>query len=536
MSREETSGRTRPLTMLVGALGGEGGGLLADWIVDAAGSAGVLVQSTSIPGVAQRTGATTYYLEMMVPAKGAKREPVFGLYPAPGYLDIVLTSELVEAGRALQNGFVTPERTTLISSVHRVMAMSEKMSMGNGIYNTARIFAAAQELAKRSILRDFQTAAIDNGTALNALLLGALAETGLCPITAKQFEAAIKSRGVAVDANLAGFRLGLKIASGEVAVPSSPADKDTKPVEEIDGLPVSLAAVCGEFPGEARPIIAEGCRRLIDYQDQVYAVFYLERLKPIFEADRRAGGAAQGFAFTRDVARLLAVWMSYEDVIRVADFKSRRERYERVARETQAKPGEPIRITEFLKPGLEELMTVLPAFLGRRMMNWARKRDLSDKLHLALHLRSDTVSGYLRLRMLAKLKVLRRRGLRYHEEQALIQRWLDCLLAAIDFDYDLASALVGLGGLIKGYSDTRTRAIRNFLLIMDEIADPAIKTEREPKLAAQRVAEACAAALADDEGIALADVMAPPEPTPKPVAKRRKSAAKKRKAPLRAAE
>jgi indolepyruvate ferredoxin oxidoreductase beta subunit len=55
---------TQPISILLCALGGEGGGVLADWLIDAARHAGYPAQATSIPGVAQRTGATTYYLEV----------------------------------------------------------------------------------------------------------------------------------------------------------------------------------------------------------------------------------------------------------------------------------------------------------------------------------------------------------------------------------------------------------------------------------------------------------------------------------------
>ena len=50
---------TQPISILLCALGGEGGGVLADWLVDVARHAGYPAQATSIPGVAQRTGATT---------------------------------------------------------------------------------------------------------------------------------------------------------------------------------------------------------------------------------------------------------------------------------------------------------------------------------------------------------------------------------------------------------------------------------------------------------------------------------------------
>ena len=85
----------RPITLLVCALGGEGGGVLAEWLVDTAIAAGHSVQSTSIPGVAQRTGATTYYIEVF-PRPDAElggRKPVFSLSPVPGALDLLISSE-----------------------------------------------------------------------------------------------------------------------------------------------------------------------------------------------------------------------------------------------------------------------------------------------------------------------------------------------------------------------------------------------------------------------------------------------------------
>ena len=60
----------KPVTILIGALGGDGGGVLCDWIVSAAHAQGLGVQATQIPGVAQRTGATTYYLEVMAGLAG----------------------------------------------------------------------------------------------------------------------------------------------------------------------------------------------------------------------------------------------------------------------------------------------------------------------------------------------------------------------------------------------------------------------------------------------------------------------------------
>ena len=117
-----------PVSILIAALGGEGGGVLSNWLVESAMAAGFPVQSTSIPGVAQRTGATTYYLEIFpVPIDElGDREPVLPLTPGPGEIDLMIASELLEAGRAMQNGFISPDRTTLIASTHRLYSVAEK--------------------------------------------------------------------------------------------------------------------------------------------------------------------------------------------------------------------------------------------------------------------------------------------------------------------------------------------------------------------------------------------------------------------------
>ena len=108
----------KPITLLICALGGEGGGLLTEWLVDIARASGYAAQSTSIPGVAQRTGATTYYLEVFpVPlARLGGRRPVFSLNPVPGAIDVMVSSELLETTRQIGNGMVSPGRTLVITS------------------------------------------------------------------------------------------------------------------------------------------------------------------------------------------------------------------------------------------------------------------------------------------------------------------------------------------------------------------------------------------------------------------------------------
>ena len=142
----------RPISLLIAALGGEGGGVLSGWIVRAIEHHGLIVQSTSIPGVAQRTGATTYYIETFpVPdAELGGRRPVLSLYPSVGDIDVMVASELIEAGRAIQGGFVTPDRTTLIASTHRAYAIGERTDMADGRFDSARVLEAANARSARA--------------------------------------------------------------------------------------------------------------------------------------------------------------------------------------------------------------------------------------------------------------------------------------------------------------------------------------------------------------------------------------------------
>src|SRR5437763_3183987 len=208
----------RPITILIAALGGEGGGVMADWLMEAATAADLPAQATSIPGVAQRTGATTYYLEIY-PARRtelAGKEPVLSLTPSPGNVDIMVASELVEAGRAMQNGYVSPERTTLIASTHRIYATVEKMQMADGRFDSDKITEAGRQLAKKAVLFDMRKLAQESGTVINAVLFGAMAGSGVLPLSREACEQAIRKAGRGAEASLRGFSAGYDIARGEI--------------------------------------------------------------------------------------------------------------------------------------------------------------------------------------------------------------------------------------------------------------------------------------------------------------------------------
>ena len=70
-SRSENGAGAHRISIAILAMGGQGGGVLADWVVALAEAQGWAAQSTSVPGVAQRTGATIYYIEM-APIEGGR--------------------------------------------------------------------------------------------------------------------------------------------------------------------------------------------------------------------------------------------------------------------------------------------------------------------------------------------------------------------------------------------------------------------------------------------------------------------------------
>ncbi|MEI7447432.1 MAG: 2-oxoacid:acceptor oxidoreductase family protein, partial [Burkholderiales bacterium] len=195
-------------------MGGEGGGVLADWIVDLAESNGFLAQATSVPGVAQRTGATIYYVELFpeAAARAAGREPVLALMPTPGEVDVVIASELMEAGRAIQRGLVSDDRTTLIASTNRVYSMTEKTAMGDGRVDAATLLDAGRSASRRFVAADFARLAEEARSVIGASLFGALAGTGALPFARAAFEDAVRRGGVGVETSLAAFAQGFDAA------------------------------------------------------------------------------------------------------------------------------------------------------------------------------------------------------------------------------------------------------------------------------------------------------------------------------------
>ena len=483
---------SRAITIAIVAMGGEGGGVLADWIVDLAEHAAYRAQTTSVPGVAQRTGSTIYYIELFsgAAADAAGKDPVLALTPVPGELDIVLASELMEAGRAIQRGLVTPDRTTLVSSTHRVYSMMEKTAIGDEQVDAQKLLAAGHAAAKRFVCTNFAQIAEQTKSVISAALFGALAGTGALPFNRSEFEAAIRRSGVGVDSSLAAFSAAF-VAPAHSAVAATDVPSISFPAmgEQLQPL---ASQIQGTFPPASHAILFAGIQRLVDYQDVAYAREYLKDLQIVRDMEMHSGNAS--CSLLCETARYLALWMSYEDAVRVADLKTRSARFKRVIQESRTGGSQMVHISEFLHPGIEEMTDIMPVFLGR----WLRKPRWPAKLIERLTgrgqiVRSTTLAGFLQLYFLAGLRPWRRKSLRFKEEHARIQEWLSQVARIAREDYMLGLELAECPRMVKGYGATHLRGRRNFDSVMKTLPEL-----RGMKDAAARLKKLREAALADD--------------------------------------
>jgi indolepyruvate ferredoxin oxidoreductase, beta subunit len=484
------------------ALGGQGGGVLVDWIVDLAEHAGWTAQATSVAGVAQRTGATIYYLELVEPTPG--REPVMALMPVPGDVDILVAAELMEAGRAVERGLVTPERTVLVASSHRTYAVQEKIVPGNGLADSAAVLEVLRAASHQLVVADMQALAEQHKTVISACLFGALAGSGALPFGRADFEAVVERSGVGVAASLAAMRAAADIAAAgaSAAAPSLPAT----PAQETAPRPLPERAagaalqplvdrIRQSFPRPAWDWLGEGLARVVDWQDVAYGREYLDRVASLAAADR----GADGHALTIEAARWIAVAMSYDDVIRVADLKTRAERTARVRGEIGARDGDVYGTEEYFHPRLEEAMGLLPrAWADRLDASPGLKAWLAPRLDQGRRVHSQSLRGHLQLRLVAGLRRWRRGNRRHAEEQAHLQAWLKLVQETLAQDAALAVEVLRCRRLIKGYSDTHARGSGRF----DRLMDAARRLRGQPQ-AAQALASLREAALQDAEGRAL---------------------------------
>lgn len=483
----------KPISIAILAMGGEGGGVLADWLVRIGEKDGYLAQTTSVPGVSQRTGATIYYLELF--PRSALRDrgpmPVLGLMPMPGDVDLVVASELMEAGRAIQRGLVTPDRTHLLASTHRVYSMTERTALGDGRVDAEAIVEGCKAAALRFTGFDMARLAEAHKSVISAALLGAIAGSQALPFARQAYEAAIRNDGVGVSASLAAFEAAFAAAEGR-------RDPDLTPNERQDRTLGSLdPALSGIRSDEARTLIMAGVDRTADYQDSRYAQEYIERLNPFVVLSEAQGDV--GGKLLSEVARQLALGMTYEDTVRVAELKIRGARFDRVRAEVGADAGQIVEIVEFMHPRLEEIADTIPAAMGRWLLRNKLARTLVTRLtSRGRMVRTTSLRGFLLLYCVASLKPFRRGSLRHDREMRFLTEWLEIVRRAAAIDVPLAIGLAHSRNLVKGYGDTCERGRSRYQAIYSFVSEDLHNPSAATHLKALSVA-----AEKDEDGVAL---------------------------------
>jgi indolepyruvate ferredoxin oxidoreductase beta subunit len=489
--------------LTIAALGGQGGGVVTDWLVMTARRAGYFVQATSVPGVAQRTGATIYYLEFFPRSDAPEgREPIMALMPNPGDVDIVVASEWMEAGRAINRGLVTKERTTLIASTHRDYTIGEKIALGDGRASSRELFEIAAAAAAKLIGFDMVKVADAAEGRISAVILGAIAGAAVLPWGIEEYHQAIKESGVGVEASLTAFEAGRLAAIAAAAKPLTAAawPDSHGTIDSSDYTLQSVSAplrqrIESRFPAALRELLGMAAARLCDYQDDAYAGLFLDRIERVAAIDTSPSNDAK---LTAATARSLGLWMSFEDVMRVAQVKTRRGRAMRIRREVQATPKDLVEVREFVKPRVEEICGTLPAGLGRRLLASGRAHRILARFTAGRRISTTSISGFALLRGIAALRRFRRGSLRYQVENARIEAWLKQIAEIVPRNQTLAVELAECQTLVKGYGDTHERGWSSFSQLSSLVPGLVSDPEGAARLRALREA-----ALADDSGAQL---------------------------------
>jgi indolepyruvate ferredoxin oxidoreductase beta subunit len=501
---------------------------------------------------------------------------VMSIFPTPGEVDVVIASELMESGRAVQRGFSTADRTTLITSTSRVYSIDEKTALSDGRVNDEKLIEGARAASKRLVADDFMSLAEDAGSVISSSLLGALAGSEALPFTREDYEEAVKASGRGVEPSLAAFALGFEAArqQGEdeaneaaraeaaaagpvdpfatdaTAQPTS-MDATSDPIElsvvpggtaatldsntaEVDApaaIPGSARARAGEehktkqerernelagrdpgsmvgpglrdlaeqvrdLPAGCRSMTLHGLVRTAVFQDKDYAERYLARVKRFADLDQDRDGEAQ---LTREAARHIALWMAYQDTIQVAQQKVRRGRMQRIRDESKVRDNQLMEVREYLHPQIDEIIDTMPTWIGNPLSKSASFRRLVFiATNKGMVLNTSSVGGYTLLSVMARIRPLRPRTVRFVREQEEIDSWMDRALAIAPTDQELATEIVKLQHVLKGYGSTYEHGSESFALLMNAADDLAGSDG-----AAARLAELHEAALADEDGTKL---------------------------------
>jgi len=264
----------------------------------------------------------------------------------------------------------------------------------------------------------------------------------------------------------------------------------------VSSLRYLLADVIGEdeaalpllpdnLPDRAAPIVGDSILLLAEYQSASHAQLYVDRLK------RFIGRPGVDAALFCEIARLMAMRMSYQDPIRIAQLKL-----------AEADSGTSLPADDVRKLRLDELVGALPApaadplldVLGR--IGWLRKR-------VSVRFSTKSRFGVRRLKLEASLRRWRQFSMRYNEERIWVERWLHMIARCLDKRPQAVSAVVETATMIQGHGDPYRQGLADWHLIIDGLAKPTFDGKLPLADLAGAIAEARAACMPDPRQAAL---------------------------------
>jgi hypothetical protein len=255
-------------------------------------------------------------------------------------------------------------------------------------------------------------------------------------------------------------------------------DDDDEPPFLPDGL-----------PGGAAAVVSEGIHRLIEYQSAGYARLYVHRLR------RFVGRHGVDDAMFGEIARLMAVRMSYEDPIRIAQLK---------LAELEIVPGGPHveYADDVRKFRLDELIGALPAVVAEPVLDTL---DWVGWAHQQVSIRFSTRSrwGIRRLKIEASLRRWRLFSVRYAKERAWVERWLHMIDRSLTKQPRAASAIVQTATMVQGYGGAYRQGLADWHAIIDGLVKPTFDGVLDLADLGAAVTEARAAVLPDPRQAAL---------------------------------
>jgi hypothetical protein len=252
-------------------------------------------------------------------------------------------------------------------------------------------------------------------------------------------------------------------------------EQDDTPPYLPDGLPEAVV-----------PIASDGIHLLIEYQGTAYAKLYVDRLR------RFVGKRGVDETMLGEIARLMAMRMSYQDPIRIAQQK---------LIELEIDPDTP-RADDIRKFRLDELIDVLPAVVAEPILDlldwlgWVHKR-------VSVHFNNKSRLGIRRLKIEAALRRWRRYSIRYAKERVWVERWLHMIDRALTKQPAAALEIVLTATMVRGYGDAYRHGLADWHAIIDGLAKPTFDGVLNLPDLAGAIARARAAAMPDSRQAVL---------------------------------